>query len=506
MLRSYCRTVSQSRAFVVPRCRRATMATHAQKREGDISDAFASLSGLTPQPLESRFATLKSDVIAGREDVIRDSFYRLLDALKEEILVVKALKSKVLPEIDFKDIKDQSAGFSAEYKKRGAAVIRNVISPVEALEMKEQLQEYIAANPQTKTFPKDNPQVYELYWSPAQIRARSHPYLLAAQRFLLSHWHSEDPQALVSTAHPTVYADRLRMRTPGDNAFALGPHVDGGGPERWEPAGYGDAKVYESIWQGQWEKHDPWEVSSRLSVNADLYQGVGACSMFRAAQGWLSLSTTKAHEGTLLVNPMLKHATAYYLLRPFFSAKQGPMNDATEAFDESFLSPDNWVLDSPQTSWLQGASPGKGQELDNMLHPHLELNSTMVHIPEVRPGDYVAWHCDQIHAVDRKHTGTADSSVLYIPACPLTIQNAEFLARQRHAFLEGLPCPDFGGGVGETRHVGRPGVEDVQKASQGKNAGMVAFGLQEWDSSAAGLSDAQRELFDRANKVLDFYD
>ncbi|KAG9552868.1 DUF1479-domain-containing protein, partial [Aureobasidium melanogenum] len=480
------------------------MATYAQKREGDISNAFSSLSGLAPTPLEPRFATLKSEIVAGNEDLIQMSFHRLLDALKEEIAVVKALKSKVIPEIDFRDIKDASTKFSAEYKSRGAAIIRNVIPPVEAMEMKEELQKYIAANPQTKAFPSENPQVYELYWSPAQIRARSHPYLLAAQRFLLSHWHSKNPRGLVSTAHPAIYADRLRMRTPGDNTFALGPHVDGGGPERWESNGYG--QVYESIWQGRWEDYDPWEISSRLSVKSDLYQGVGACSMFRAAQGWLSLSTTKAREGTLLVNPMLKHATAYYLLRPFFSAKKGPMDPETGVFDESFLAPDNWVLDSPQTSWLQGASPGKGQELSNVLHPHLELDSTMIHIPEVRPGDYVAWHCDQVHAVDKKHEGTSDSSVLYIPACPLTIHNAEFLVRQRQAFLEGLPCPDFGGGVGETNHIGRPGVEDIEAASQGKDAGVVAFGLQEWDSSAAGLSDAQRELFDRANKILGFYD
>ncbi|KAG9967088.1 DUF1479-domain-containing protein, partial [Aureobasidium melanogenum] len=504
MLHSRYRTVLQFNALGLRRCRHATMATYAQKREGDISNAFSSLSGLAPTPLEPRFATLKSEIVAGNEDLIQMSFHRLLDALKEEIAVVKALKSKVIPEIDFRDIKDASTKFSAEYKSRGTAIIRNVIPPVEAMEMKEELQKYIAANPQTKAFPSENPQVYELYWSPAQIRARSHPYLLAAQRFLLSHWHSKNPRGLVSTAHPAIYADRLRMRTPGDNTFALGPHVDGGGPERWESNGYG--QVYESIWQGRWEDYDPWEISSRLSVKSDLYQGVGACSMFRAAQGWLSLSTTKAREGTLLVNPMLKHATAYYLLRPFFSAKKGPMDPETGVFDESFLAPDNWVLDLPQTSWLQGASPGKGQELSNVLHPHLELDSTMIHIPEVRPGDYVAWHCDQVHAVDKKHEGTSDSSVLYIPACPLTIHNAEFLVRQRQAFLEGLPCPDFGGGVGETNHIGRPGVEDIEAASQGKDAGVVAFGLQEWDSSAAGLSDAQRELFDRANKILGFYD
>jgi hypothetical protein len=498
MLRSRCRTVFQSNILTLRTCRQ--MATHAQMRAGDMSGALSSPAALTSVPLEPQSATLKSEMIAGREDIIQESFHRLLYALKEEIAVVNALKSEVIPEIDFRDIKDASTKFSAEYKTRGAAIIRNVIPPVEAMEMKEELQKYIAANPQTRAFPSDSPQEYDLFWSPAQIRARSHPYLLAAQRFLLSHWHSHSPEALLSTSHPTIYADRLRMRAPKDS---LGPNI--GGPQIWEPTGYG-SKVYDSIWQGRWEDHDPWEMSSRLSVNSNLDQGAGVCSMFRAAQGWLSLSTINVREGTLLVNPMLQHATAYRLLRPFFSAKKGPMDPETGVFDASFLAPENWVLDLPQTSWLQGASLGKAQELDNALHPHLELNSTMIHMPEIRPGDYVAWHCDQIHAVDKQHEGTADSSVLYIPTCPLTIQNAEFLARQRQAFLEGLPCPDFGGGAGETDYIGRPGPEDVEEASQGKDAGMVAFGLQEWDSSAAGLSEAQRELFDRANKVLGFYD
>jgi hypothetical protein len=474
------------------------MATHAEGREGDISDAFCSPSGLDSSSLEPRLAALKSDLIAGKEDIIQKSFHRLLDALKEEIAVVKALKSKVIPEIDFRDIKDASSNFSAQYKNRGVAIIRNVIPPVEAMEMKEELHKYIAANPQTKTSPSDHPGVYDLFWSPAQIRARSHPYLLAAQRFLLSHWHSIDSEALMS-AHPTIYADRLRLRASGEHEFGLGPVIDHGGPGRWERTGYG-SKAYEPIWQGRWEDYDPWEISSRLPVSSDLEQGVRNCSMFRAAQGWLSLSTINVREGTLLVNPMLKHATAYYLLRPFFSAKTGPLNPETAVFDNSFLAQENWVLDCPQNSWLQGAS------LNNALNPHLELSSTMVHIPEVRPGDYLAWHCDQIHTVDKQHESAAESSVLYIPTCPLTIQNAEFLAHQRQAFLEGLPCPDFGSGIGETGHIGRPDPEDVEEASQGKDAGMVAFGLQEWDSSAAGLSEAQRELFDRANKVLGFYD
>jgi hypothetical protein len=202
-------------------------------------------------------------------------------------------------------------------------------------------------------------------------------------------WHSKDPNALISSNHPLTYVDRLRIRRPGDACFALGPHVDGGSVERWEEEGYGKGQVYEKIFQGRWEEYDPWESSCRISIESDLYNGAGACSMFRMFQGWLSMSRTGPVEGTLLVNPLLPLATAYYLLRPFFSPFDKP-----SAENEELLQASNWQLIDTPASDLQGAYPGRCQELNSLLHPHLRLSDSMVHIPQINPGDYVAWHCD----------------------------------------------------------------------------------------------------------------
>ena len=239
-------------------------------------------------------------------------------------------------------------------------------------------------------FPPNQPAVYELYWSPSQILARAHPNLLKAQAFLMSHWHSADKCALLSTSHPTSYADRLRIRQPGDAGFALGPHVDAGSCERWEQNGYGRGGVYDEIWKGNWPAYDPWEASCRLPVVSDLYNGAGACSMFRMFQGWLSMSETNPGEGTLMVNPLLGKATAYFLLRPLFEPKRGP----AEVYGSAFLDADNWKLEEKPTPVLHGAVPSNCQELNAASHPHLDLERTMVHIPSIRPGDYVAWHCD----------------------------------------------------------------------------------------------------------------
>lgn len=242
-------------------------------------------------------------------------------------------------------------------------------------------------------FPANNPQVIELYWSSPQIRARTHPALLETQKALMSSlWYTSNPDSPISLRSPLSYADRLRIRQPGDAQFALGPHQDGGSVERWEKDGYGVGGVYDAVFRGEWEKYDPFDASGRVHAVTDLYGGLGSCSMFRMWQGWLSMSHVGPGEGTLLVNPLAKESTVYSLLRPFFR----PIKAADELHPQQYLDAANWEFTPSEkmTSDLQGAIPGHGQEFPDGLHPHLELDKTMVHVPRVKPGDFVVWHCD----------------------------------------------------------------------------------------------------------------
>ena len=321
-----------------------------QKPAGDISDAFASMLGGESVALEPRFATLKKGLIAGREANVSASWRRLLEHLRQEVAQIKELGTEAVPEISIEDIKNGniSTNFKAAYLSRGVCVVRNVMPEQDALDLKASLRSYVASNSETKAFPKTLPQVYELYWSEAQLRARSHPNLLDVSKFLMSFWKVTE-ETPVSLRHPVSYADRLRMRTPGDVKFALGPHIDAGSLERWEESGYGRGDygkgVYAPIFEGKWEEYDPWNAGVRLGAVTDLYNGVGACSMFRMSQGWLGMSNIRAGEGHLMVNPMLRAATAYTLLRPFFEARQ-PRDAVTP---DEYLSPDNWQLE-PETT------------------------------------------------------------------------------------------------------------------------------------------------------------
>lgn len=127
-----------------------TAATQAQKRPGDISDAFASLSGHDFAPLSAEYADLKGRLIRGNEGAVRESWERLLRALQEEIPLIVERGSEIIPEIDFKDLDNAPESFSTAFKQRGVAVIRGVMQEQDVMQQKSALWEYIKANPQTK--------------------------------------------------------------------------------------------------------------------------------------------------------------------------------------------------------------------------------------------------------------------------------------------------------------------------------------------------------------------
>lgn len=129
--------------------RTATTAARG-KKEGTIADAFASLSGQKFEALEPRFAAVKAELIKGNEEALKESWNRLLLRLQEEIKIIQQVGSSVVPQIQFRDINNPSEHFSREYRKRGCAVVKGAVPREEVLKMKQDLKDYIQANPSTK--------------------------------------------------------------------------------------------------------------------------------------------------------------------------------------------------------------------------------------------------------------------------------------------------------------------------------------------------------------------
>ncbi|KAK4248026.1 hypothetical protein C7999DRAFT_40777 [Corynascus novoguineensis] len=493
-----------------------------------------------PIQLTPRFTALKESLVLGKESVISSSWHRLLQRLPDEIDAVSSLGPKAIPTIRFQDTANsqQADRFLQDLGLRGVGIIRGVVPRDTALFWNREAEEYLGRSLPLKS-PPDGSQSQDVFWSPAQVSARAHPNLLAAQKFVMSVWKSRDENARVTTNFPISYADRMASRKGDGPEGSHYASVDGGSVERWEPDGYGRAGTYEDIFQGNWEDYNPWESSTRLGVTSDLYRRAGACSIFRMFQGWLALLPVPSGPGSVQVCPLPRHATAYFLLRPFFSqlssfsSTSPPPPPPTEADDDA-----QWAFNRPQNSILHGALPSYAQQITPSLHPHLQLDRSLVPVPDLEPGDYLVWHPDLIHRIiptqhGANHPGSskataaaAAAAYIYLPACPLTQTNALYLARQRKAFLHGHPGPDFGwGGHGHGRGesgdqvgsgtgsssnssnsgISRQGAQEVGNA--GGDDGLRAMGLLPWDEEEAD-EDKEREVLAMANGILfpDLYD
>lgn len=444
--------------------------------DGDISSVFDSFTQ-SAKGLDDSFAQVKKALI--KDPVaVKESWLRLKEDLAAGIAEIRNLGSGAIPQIDFAELEKISPERKLNISNRGCVVIKNVVPRDVAEGWKEEVIDYIEANPQTRGFPAKNKVVYELYWSKSQVKARSHPQLRRSLAFMNSLWHAS-PETRISLNQNIMYADRMRIRQPGDAMFSLGPHADGGSLERWVDKEY--SLCYAPIFEGRYEDFDPYDSTHRVNTNMEYYESSGSCNIFRSFQGWLAVSEIAPKEGTILFAPLIKIVTAYWMLRPFF--------------DEN----DNLNLDSS----FPGASPGKGQEFNSQTHPGLSLDDLMVPVPKVQPGDMVFWHCDMIHSVDPVHQGKLDSSVFYIPSAPLCDVNLKYALTQRETFLKGLTPPDFPGfpfGPGETTHVGRATPRDVEDI--GGDEALQEFGLSPFKVQPSTSGEA--EMVDCANKTL-FY-
>lgn len=432
-----------------------------------------------------------------------------------------------------------------------------------------------------------DPACYNLFWTPAQVRMRAHHNVRRAQRFMMSLWDTP-PDGQVAAQHPIAYADRIRVYGANEETASQkhqhqhpqqgyyqdhqpqqeynhvsrnGSHrtiptpqstedwitalqsssgiisqVDNGSLERWEPDGYGAGSssapggdsgggTYAPVFRGRWEEHDPWASARRVPATTDLYNGHGACSVFRMFQGVLALSVVEP--GMLRLLPSPRAATAYYLLRPFF-APLHPLPDGLENLAPArqeqewrrYLDPGNWRLMREPDSVIHGAVPGHAQRVTERWHPHLLLRSSMITLPTLQPGDYILWHPDLPYHISSGASAfggvfsSATSSsplrdlrmLVYVPAVPLTQTSALYLARQRKAFRRGQPGPDFDSSSGrgqvlEDQDADADAAEKEMERVGGRDA-LRAMGLVPWEDGHGTGDGKGQGVVKLANTIL----
>ena len=388
-----------------------------------------------------------------------ERFNEIEARVSEDIRTIESSKKKgksVIPEIMFSDIVKNKVDYKAikSVRRHGTVLVRNVFPLEKSEEWFHQLDQYLDQNgyfeqddPGLDNYFSDlkaeKPQICAVYWSKPQVQARQSTEMSQTKSFLNRIWNYKKNSTIhFDPDRECTYADRIRMRQPGDTSLGLSPHVDGGSIERWLGENY--QHVYRPLFKGNWKDYNPFNGEFRTEVEG--IDSPAVCRAFRTWQGWTALTTQGPEDGTLQLIPTIL-SIAYVMLRPF-------MQDVPEEI-------------------LCGAVEGRAQAITEEWHSLLLRG--LVSIPNVEPGDTVWWHSDVVHAVEHEHKGKDISSVMYIGSAPLCERNMSYLERQKQTFLEGRSSPDFAPEDFEKNYPDRSTMDDLNEL------GMKQMGFSTWN-------------------------
>ena len=213
----------------------------------------------------------------------------------------------------------------AKLRRRGCLVVRGHFDREQALGWDRDIVDYVESNRFFENYrgPGDDffgsvgskPEIYPIYWSPAQMQARQSDRMARVQAFLNSQWkHESDGVQWFDPDRDSLYPDRIRRRPRAPTPAGLGTHLDPGTLDLWMTEAY--QKAFRHLFDGTVEQYDPWDAAHRTA--GPQYPGTTMCSAFRTFQGWTALSDMDHDQGVLHTVP-IPEAMAYLMLRPLLA-------------------------------------------------------------------------------------------------------------------------------------------------------------------------------------------
>ena len=194
----------------------------------------------------------------------------------EQIVVEKALGETVWPVIDYADIAagTVTADQLARLRQRGCLIVRSHFDRDQALGWDQDIVSYVESNQFFQTYrgPGDDffgsvgsrPEIYPIYWSPAQMQARQSDRMARVQAFLNAQWTSQsDGVQWFDPQRDSLYPDRIRRRPEGADSAGLGTHLDPGTLDLWMTQAY--QRAFRHLFDGTVEAYDPWDAAYRTA-------------------------------------------------------------------------------------------------------------------------------------------------------------------------------------------------------------------------------------------------
>ncbi len=369
-------------------------------------------------------------------DVICDEFNASVRAEIDEIVALRDAGQNIIPEVMFSQL--CSRGFTAQQaelvKRRGCVVVRGSFAESEANRWNRELGDYLHTNNYYTELREaidagdadraSHPHMLDIYWSKSQIEIRQSSRLRTLQQQLNGLWRVKSHGLGAFNPNSSYsYADRIRIREPGDKFNGLQPHVDNSSMESWFSRD-GIARMYGTLLNGCWRQFDAFNAVDR--VYTDRKPHPESCGVFRSYQGWMALTPQGADCGTLQLVPSSRCVAWMFL-----NMLQSSLNNNDQVFPK------------PIEAYLLHADK------------HDMLIRGLCSIPRLRAGDTVWWHPDTVHAVEQNNNASIPSSVVYLGIAPDCERNRQYMRSQLANFKQGLSPPDFPACDVEQHYQGR---------------------------------------------------
>ncbi len=400
-------------------------------------------------------AAIRSAIEASGRSVseVAEILEERIEARVREVQAAKADGGSAWVEIDYADIANGTVSDAQRQlvKDRGCLVVRGHFERDQALGWDQQVVDYVESNSFFEKYRGSGddffgsvgsrPEIYPIYWSHAQMEARTSDRMAAVQSFMNHLWTSSSMDVeWFDPDRDSLYPDRIRRRPEGVDSAGLGTHIDTGTLDLWMTKAY--QRAFRHVYDGSIEEYDPWDASYR--TQGPQYPGTTMCSAFRTFQGWTALSDMDHDQGVLHAVP-IPETMAYLLLRP--------------------------LLDDVEDEEMCGVAISSVFPANEKWHelPMQALSG----IPSVKAGDSVWWHCDLVHGVapvlDQKGWG----NVMYIPAAPWCPRNRDYAPSAFASFETGSSPSDFPAEHYERDWANRFSVSELN------TRGRRGFGLQD---------------------------
>ena len=287
----------------------------------------------TPDDLRAAVREVKAALrarIAASGRTVEEVFAVIEERVAAQVADIAAEAERgepVWPVIDYADVAagTVSPELLAKLQRRGCAVIRRHFPREQALEWDAAIVDYVERNRFFETYrgPGDDffgtvgskPEIYPIYWSPAQMQARQSERMARVQAFLNGRWrHESEGVTWFEPDRDCLYPDRIRRRPPGADSAGLGTHLDPGTLDLWMTRA--NQAAFRHLFDGTVEQYDPWDAAHRTA--GPQYPGSTMTSVFRTFQGWTALSDMQHDHGVLHTVP-IPEAMAYLMLRPLLA-------------------------------------------------------------------------------------------------------------------------------------------------------------------------------------------